>query len=84
MTTFSFNCVTSFYGMKNKETLNYFQVNCVLDQAQIWQRGLFLGLEFKFIRNFHLLRHFDVIMMKRQNTQISKTEKVYEVIMKSF
>ena len=34
------------------------------DQAQIWQSGLFLGPEFKLIKNFHILRHFDVTMTK--------------------
>ena len=45
--------------------------------------GLFLGPEFKFIKNFNLWRHFDFIMTKRPNTHISETDKVYCVIMTS-
>ena len=52
----------------------------LLDQAQIWQRGLFLGPEFQLIKNFHVWHHFDVTMTKHQNTHISETEKVYGVI----
>ena len=45
---------------------------------------LFLGPELKFIREFNVWRHFDVIMTKLPNTHILETEKVYCVIMTSF
>ena len=54
MATFCFQCVTSFFGMKKQRNLNYFQ-------AQIWQRGLFLGPEFKFIKNFHVLTFHKIV-----------------------
>ena len=57
MATFCFQCVTSFSGMKKQRNLIYFQDN-LLDQTQIWHRGLFLGLEFKFIKIFM----YDVIL----------------------
>ena len=72
-----------FHLLKKQRNLNYFQDN-LRDQAQIWHKKLFLGPEFKFIKNFNLRRHFDVKMTKRQNTHISVTEKVYCVIMTSF
>ena len=81
MATFCFQCVTSFLEIKKQRNMNYIQ-----DQAQICHRELFIGPEFKFIKNFIVIKNFqfDVTMMKHQNTYISETEKVYDVIMTSF
>ena len=56
----------------------------MLHQAQIFHTRLFLGPEFKFIRNFNVWRHFEIIMRKHPNIYISETKKVYCVIMTSF
>ena len=71
------------FGVEKAKKLELFS-RSLLDQAQIRHRGLILGSEFKFVRNFNVWRHFDVTMTKRQNTHISETEKVYCVIMTSF
>ena len=72
MATFCFQCITSFLWDEKTEKL---------DQPQIWQGGLFLGPDFKFIKNFHVGRHF---VTSVDYTFTAEAEKVYDVIMKSF
>ena len=49
MATFCFQCVT-FFGMKNKETRDYYLI-----KLKFGRKGYFLGFEFKFIKNFHVI-----------------------------
>ena len=48
MTTFCFRCVNHFWDEKTKK-LELFSRQ-LFDQAQIWQRGLFLGPGFNFVK----------------------------------
>ena len=83
MATFCFRCVTSFFlRWKNKETLIIFKI-MNWSSSNLAEGGI-LGPEFKFTKNFHVWRHFDVTTMKRQNTCISETEKLMTSLWRHF
>ena len=69
---FVFSVLHHFWDEKRRN-LNYFKTNYLI--KQIWQRELFLGPEFKLIKNFHVWRHFDVTMTERQKHIYQRLEK---------